>query len=57
MVYNSWESKGIPPNATVYPQEIAGLIFRDYQPPACPLTKPAIKALILGVNVALGGSP
>ena len=57
MVYNSWESKGIPPNATVYPEEIAGLIFRDYQPPACPLTKPAIKALILGVNVALGGSP
>lgn len=37
-------------------QEIAGLIFGDYEPSTSPLIRPKIVALVQGQNVALWGA-
>ena len=50
---SSWEPKGPDPhNATWDPQEIAGLIFRDYENPLVSVNK----ALFLGGG-GIGGVP
>ena len=49
LVYRS--VRGPPLQCHVYPQEIAGLITRDYKPPLS-----LIRALFLG-GVAFGGAP
>ncbi len=53
LIYLSWEPK-VPPPKLRLPQEIAGLMIRDYEAHWFPLIRPAIRALFLG-GVALGG--